>query len=129
MRRIQLKYLIKPEFQAAYDYLLSSNLPLATAFTLLKVNDELGKCRDLYENNRMALLDKFAKKGESGELLVDDSRTSYVIDDKSTYDKEFDLLVEQEVEIPQIHLSSLKDIKITPKALLILLKTIITQAT
>ena len=63
---------------------------------ILLLNDRLQEVKEAH----MALLKKYGDLSDKGELQIDEENGTYKMKDKDAFEKEFDALMEQVLEIP-----------------------------
>lgn len=106
---MKLARITNPLFQQALNKLAMQPLPLRVAFRLkgitAKVKEEFLK----FEEARRAGLQKFGKKGEDGQLLLENDNVQFDQEGLEGFVKELGDLQAVEVEVGQIKLSELGD--------------------
>lgn len=68
---MKLKQLTNPKFKLAVSKLSGQNLPLRTAFRLKSITKLLNEKISDFESVRIAALNKYGEKNESGEMRLD----------------------------------------------------------
>ena len=102
----------------------SKVIPVKASYWIGKLIKKLEKEIKDFEEARMKLVDQYGMKDKDGQLIIE--KNQYVIEDKASFDKEFNELQSTEIEIdfPPIALSSFKDAEVTPGSMLVLDKFI-----
>lgn len=97
------------------DKLANEDMRAVVAYRIAKdikiINSELVA----FEDARKKLINKYAKKDEKGEPLVEDN--NYLLDDESSFKSEYMELVNSEGEIEglaKIKIEDLENVKLTP---------------
>ena len=86
----------------------SKKLPIKVGYAISKNIKIMEPIAVAYDEERKKILDKYASKDESGELLVDGD--SYVIENQEGYKKEIQELLDIDNEI-QIHTISFSELE------------------
>jgi len=101
--------------------ILKIDLPVKPSYWLARIANKVESEMKAFETARMSLVKKHANKDEKGEpILIKDKdgkpTNAYDVPDMETFNKEFDELVEQEIEINinPIKLDTLGDINLKP---------------
>lgn len=82
-------------FYAGIKYLTTKELPCF--LTLYKNDKALTAASKSFEDARMAIVDRFSKKGEDGKPLVENKQ--YVIEDLEGFNREYDALLHDETDL------------------------------
>jgi len=108
---------LKPIMEAL-PVILEEKLPVKTAYWFTRTFRDLAREFKIFNETRMKLVDRYAKRDEKGKYIVKDGR--YVMKDEKAFDREYDELAEQEIEIKfePITIDQLGDINIKPMDLL-----------
>jgi hypothetical protein len=117
---------------AGLNEILQKELPVKQAYWLARFLNKLDSEEKAFEKARINLVTKHAKKDDKGKPLFKKDKdgkdlNEYDIPDLDAFTKEFELLIEEKIEIEftPIKLSDLGDIKIKPIVLAQLEKIII----
>ena len=96
----------------ALNVVMDKEIPAKTAYWLSKALKELGSEFEAMEKARQTLVNKYAKKDDEDQLIVEDNQ--YVMEDMAAFNAEFIELAEQEIEIKYkpISVDQLGDIQI-----------------
>ena len=101
--------------------ILKIELPVKPSYWLARIANKIGSEQKAFETTRMNLVKKHAKKDKKGNPLVIKDKdgkptNNYDVPDIEAFNKEFNELTEQEIEIniDPIKLDALGDIKIKP---------------
>ena len=107
---MRLSKLIDPRFKALIVSLQSEVIPLKGAFKLKGIVKAIDVELNKYEDLRKEALNKFGRKDDKGELVLDD-KGNVQFDDAQVQDfmKELQDLVNLEVSIPTMSISDLGD--------------------
>lgn len=125
-KKVKIAELMKQEFQIALSTLMNSTgIPAKTAWQMLQVFDAVVEHQKKYEELRMKLLLAYGRKDAEGNISMNEAKTEYLLMDKPKFDKEYKELLELEVEIPTIPLSSISEVRITPAMLSVLTRTVL----
>lgn len=125
-KTVSLADLVSPDFEIAFSQLASASLPVKISFAVITLADVIAKHKKHYDASRMILIEKYSNKDEDGKPKLDDSGRNYSIADQSAFDTDYAELLNVEVEVPTLALSSLgDDIKMPPRVLQALLKTVV----
>ena len=102
---------IRPMMEAL-NVVMDKEIPAKTAYWLSKALKELGSEFEAMEKARQTLVNKYAKKDDEDQLIVEDNQ--YVMEDMAAFNAEFIELAEQEIEIKYkpISVDQLGDIQI-----------------
>jgi len=102
----------------ALPALIEKEIEFKEAYWLGRAVDQLQSELNAFNKARFKLIEKYGKKDRAGKLIEKDNR--YDIVDKEAFQKDFDEIAEQEIEIKYNPISAdkFKDIKIAPKVLL-----------
>lgn len=98
--------------------IMDKEVPAKTAYWMSRATDQLQSELRPFEKARFKLIEKYATKDDSGELVK--TGDQYEILDMPGFEKEFAELAGQEIEIKYepIPVDHLGDIKLTPRDLL-----------
>lgn len=83
------------------------------SFELCTIFDAVKAELDRYEEVRRRMLNKYCAKNEAGELLIDQDKQAYVLNDEAAFSKEFEKLTAIKVKIPTISLRSVATARIS----------------
>jgi len=101
--------------------LIDKEINIKTSYKLSKLFKQLANEYNIFEENRMKLINKYAEKDEIGNVRVNmENNSVFIIDNnKEKFNKEINELVNIEVEIfiEKIRLDDLGDIKVSPRDL------------
>ena len=96
----------------------NAELDLKTAILFAENIDALRIANEQIEKKRMALIEKYAKKDESGEIVTDGDSGNIVLDNSSEFIRNMDELLSTKIEVPlkpiDIDILEGVDIKFTP---------------
>lgn len=115
-----------PDLIKSMNNLIDKELPIKIAYKLKKMYQKLESEARIYEENRIKLLDKYGKKDDKGEFIVENNKIIIPDDRKEDFLKEFEELQEIEVEFDfePIKETEIKDLKISASDLMNLDKVI-----
>lgn len=96
--------------------LLKQSLPAPASFRLAKVIQAVKPILDAYEKARAEVLDRHAKKDETGKKVEINDGAAYDIADKAAFDAEMKTLLDEETEITiePIKADSLGSVELPP---------------
>lgn len=102
--------------------ILNKELPVKTAYWLARFLNKFESEANAFEKARINLVTKHGKKDENGKLVIiksiieDKEVSNYDMVDLEAFQKEFEQLIEEKIEIDfkPIKLADLGDIKIKP---------------
>lgn len=127
MKKTKLHTLINPTFNAALNDLVSKELPAVVSFQLSKILREVREQNKEFQTTRMKLLQKYCQKDSKGNLKTNKEKTEYVLKDKEGFDKEYNELINLDIQHDQINLDSLESISVKPETLQALVGTVIKE--
>lgn len=93
------------------------------AFKIARLIRELNKEIELFEKQRVEMIEKYCERDESGQMvMIDDSQVKIKEDNISKYNNELREILNTQVEINanKIPLNSLEEIKISPQDALLI---------
>lgn len=100
--------------------IIEKEMPIKTSFKFSKAIKKLDEEAQLYDEKRSQLIQKFAQKNESGEIIQEEGKVT--INNMPEFQKEITELnsIEVNLDIEKISINDLGDIDISPKTLLML---------
>lgn len=106
------------EIMEGLNEMLDKELPIKTAYWFGKLAKKIQKEYGELEENRMKLVQKHAKKGETGNPIIENDK--FVFANQDSFNAQFLELLETEVQIDfkPIALDRLGDIKLSPIAMI-----------
>ncbi len=122
---VKIADLMTKEFQVALATFMNSELPVKVSFLALQVFDRVVEHQKHFEDIRMKILTKYVQRDDKGALMMNESRDQYVLSDKAAFDSEYGELMDIEVDVPMIPLSSIGDTRLSPAMLRALVKTVV----
>ena len=72
--------------------LANAKMPIGVAYRINKIIKEAAEELQETEKIRREIINKYGKKDENGELIVDENNGTFEIEDRATFDKEIALL-------------------------------------
>jgi RNA-binding protein YlmH len=107
---MKLNVIVSPRFSEALGKLAQAEIPVATAYKLKTVITLAAEEQKKFEDMRKSLIDKHAAKNKKGEIVKNEDGSYGVAEkNKEEFFKEIQELLEVEVEMPKIRVSSLGD--------------------
>jgi hypothetical protein len=100
-------------------------LKASASYLLTTVIDESKKHIDKYDGIRKGLIEKYGKKDESGNPVLNEDGSQYLLEDTDSFMKEYEELASLEVTLPELPLSYLQDIRIPQEQMKALVLTIL----
>lgn len=99
------------------NFITSRPLPIKASYAISKNINKLNKEIEVYESERMKLINKYAEKDDAGELIIEDGK--YKINNINEFNKESNELLsfENELEIHMIDIEVLENEIFTPSEL------------
>ena len=122
---VKMHLIVSPAFRQGFSLLMGGTTNIKVAYQILKLNDEIEKLYAHYEDLRRSLVEKHGQRGADGELLMDEKKTKYLLKDEDLFDVAFKELLDLDVEVSKISLSSIVDARLPPSLLAVMLKTIV----
>ena len=106
------------EIVEGLNEVLNKELPIKPAYWLGKLAKKIQKEFAELEENRMKLVQKYARKGENGQPLVENNK--FLFADQGSFDLQYKELIETDIEIDfiPIALDKLGDVKLSPIAMI-----------
>lgn len=92
----------------------SKNIPYTAAFLIASNLNNMETDMKNFENQKMSMLEQYGKKDSDGNLIVHEDN-SVELEDKESFAKEFNKLLECEVEVTinKIPIEEVKDLSIS----------------
>ena len=114
MAKVKLKEVIGGNFILALNKLSEQPVTATAAHALAKIHKRAVEEATEYEEARQKALKKYAVTKEDGTLdAEEDGQIKFKTDDdKESAVKEIEELLEQEIDLPQLKLSSIGDLKV-----------------
>lgn len=122
---VKLGSLLEPNFQQGFQLLKTKELPMKVSFLLLQLSQQVKKHHENYDNLRGALLEKYGQKDAEGKLVMNESKTAYVLANEESFNNDYKDLLNVDVEIQKIPMSYLEKVTIPPVLLQSLVNTVI----
>jgi ribose 5-phosphate isomerase len=72
--------------------LANAKMPIGVAYRINKIVKQANEELQETEKIRREIINKYGKKDENGELIVDENNGTFEIEDRATFDKEIALL-------------------------------------
>ena len=72
--------------------LANAKMPIGVAYRINKIVKQANEELQETEKIRLEIINKYGKKDENGELIVDENNGTFEIEDRATFDKEIALL-------------------------------------
>jgi len=119
--------LIEPRFASAIQSLAAKEMPAAASFQLAKMLKEIRGISTDFETTRQKLIAKYGQKDKDGNIKKDDKSRNYLLKDPKAYNKEYQDLLQVEVEHGQIPFALIQDLTIAPDVLEALVGVVITE--
>lgn len=127
-RFVPYDYITNQAFRIGLEALMHcGDFSVKASLKVYELQDEISKLWNDYEKLRMKLITTHCKKDGEGKPVLNDMKTSYVLDNQELFDKKFTELLEFEVEVPTIPLSLVSEVKLPPKILGVMLKSVLIQ--
>jgi len=119
---VKLKDIVGREFGEAVQQVMACPIPALASYNLAKVSKITTEQQKLFNSARESAVKRFADLRDDGSVKATEAG---LVEFKSEADKdacikEINELLDQEVEMPKVKLSSFGDAKIEPRALLAL---------
>jgi len=117
--------LLNSTFQLALTNLVEQPLPVKASFLLVQITEETAKHLKTYEEVRQKLILKYGKKDEAGELQLNEEKTQFLLEDEAGFVAEFAELQNLEVTLPELPMSSIENVSLSPVLLKALVNTVL----
>ena len=105
---MKLSVIVSPRFSETLNKLAQAEIPVATAYKLKAVITLVAEEQKKFEDMRKSLIDKHAAKNKKGEIIKgEDGSYSVAEKNKEEVFKEIQELLNVEVEVPKVKVSSL----------------------
>lgn len=118
---VRLSDLATPALAQALQSVAQKEMNMKTAWAVSKLMEDRQAHLKTLESTRKVLLDKYCEKDDKGEFMTNDAKTQYVINDEKSYQKEYEDLVDVEVECTELKQEMIDNLgSITPAQLLAL---------
>ena len=124
---MKLKEVVDQEFGMAIQQIMGSPVSALASYKLAKVFKTAQEQQKAFTEARESALKKFAALRDDGSIKADEKGIIEFKDEeaKASCVKEIEELLDQDVEMPSIKLSTLGDVKVEPRVLLALDKVIL----
>lgn len=122
---VKMQLIVSPAFRQGLSLLMGGNTNIKAAYQILKVNEEVEKLYAHYEELRRSLVEKHGKRGEDNKLLMSEDGSKYLLKDEGLFDTDFKQLLDLDVEVSKIPLTSIAEVRLPPSLLAVMIKTII----
>jgi len=113
---MKLYRVIDPKFTQALNELVSLPVSVAFAYKLTDLMEKVESECKKWRRARDMLLQKYGEKDKAGKLKTTKDKTQYVMKDRAAFDKEYDELINLDVDITKIKLDDVKDLKLSAKS-------------
>lgn len=112
---------------AALSQLSQIPLPSRVGFPIARTAAETTKVMEVFDKVRLDLVKRFAEKDEEGEPKVNEDAGTYVMTDTKAFDKEFEELLDAEVEVEVFtaRIADLQSIEVAPAVLVALIDVVL----
>ena len=117
--------LTNQDFINVFNQLLQESMPMATAYQLLIIQDELKTHHANFDTLRQQLIARYGETDAAGALMLNEGRTQYKLRDVSEFNREFVELMNLQVPVSKIPLSHLDNLKLSPANLRLLMDSIV----
>jgi len=125
LQTMALGMITNPEFTELFNRLMNEQMPMAAAYSLLILQDELKTHSANYETLRKKLIVQHGELDADGNVLMNEEKTSYKIKDMAAFNSDFFDLMNIHVPVSKIPLSHLESLKLTPANLKLLMDSIV----
>lgn len=117
-KSVKLGMLVNPEFQRVLKEIVISAKPVKAkaAYAISKILSKVQKENDRYQEARTTLINKYCKKDEAGNLIVDDEKNAAFLSDEAQQEfaKEIIELQQVDVAVSTINLNDIEAYEIKP---------------
>ena len=104
---------------AALSQISQIPLPSRVGFPIARTAAETTKVMEVFDKVRLDLVKRYAEKDDAGEPKVDEEAGTYIMTDTKAFDKEFEELLDSEVEVQVFtaRIAELQSIEVAPAVL------------
>ena len=119
---MKLTILSNPKFVEVLQSLMVQQLPIQTTVKLRSVVKDVSSALQQYETTKNELLNKYGKKDDKNQFIVDEKTGQVVMDEanQKAFVEEYTKLIEADVKINSISIQELEGIKLSVAELTIL---------
>lgn len=107
---MKLSMVVSPRLNEALNKLVKAEIPVAAAYKLKTIVVKVAEEQKKFEDMRTELINKHAPKNKKGEIVKnEDGGYSVAEKNKEQFFKEIQELLDVEIDLPKIKVSSLGD--------------------
>ena len=111
---MKVKFLHLESIIKAFKELNECRMSFATKIKLRDAQETLMKEAEWFEEQRLEIINRYARKGTDGKPVVEND--NYILEDKDAFVQEFDELLNTEFEIKPIEATLVEHLEISGKA-------------
>lgn len=124
-KSVKLGLLIDNNFVFAFNTILGKEHSPSLSYKLLTIHEAISVHQKRYESMRKELISKHGKKDADGNVLMNEDKSQFIMEDKEGFDRDWQDLLGVDVVVPSLPLSLIgENINISPALLQPLVRTI-----
>lgn len=126
MVKLQLRDVLDNNFKLALNKLSEAEIPAMAAWNIAQIIKKTREQSLLFQKVRLDTIKKYAELNEKGQPVIDENGQIQFKSDqgKESVTNELEPILDQEIEVPQLKMSMLSDVKVEARVLVLLAKII-----
>jgi len=115
---MKLYKIILTDFHKSLNELSSLPVSVVFAYKLSELIEKVESETRKWQSARELLLQKYGDFDKNGKPKTNKDKTQYILKDKAAFDKEYNELINLDIELPKIRIDDIKELKITTQTIM-----------